>query len=161
MDTKNEDYLHGALDFAIKARDSKVEQLFYSIYDISPQTTGMFDVVFCGSLLIHLTDPLRALYALRSVTREYALIATPIDPETDLAPRGYVKRLPRNAPPAQPRAYFHGIVNGQAFWSPNMLCLERWALAAGFKSVERVSTFRLATLDGQFDIPHGTIRAYV
>lgn len=160
VDTRNEDYLHGALDFAIKTRGSKIEQLFYSIYEVSPQTTGVFDVVFCGSLLIHLTDPLRALYALRSVTRDYALIATPIDPETDLASRGLVRRLLRNVSPTQPRAYFHGLVNGQAFWAPNMLCLERWALAAGFKRVERVSTFRLASLDGQFDIPHGTIRAF-
>ena len=61
----------------------------------------------------------------------------------------------------KPRAYFHGTVNGQAFWSPNMLCFENWALAAGFKRVESVSTFPLKSLDGLFDVPHGTIKAFV
>lgn len=111
--------------------------------------------------MIHITDPIRALYAMRSVTREYTIIATPIDPEADLKPRGLVQRLMRSVSRAQPRAYFHGTVNGQAFWAPNMACLEQWALAAGFSHVERVSTFRLASLDKQFDIPHGTIKAFV
>jgi tRNA (mo5U34)-methyltransferase len=146
VDIHNEDYLHGALKFAIETRHSKVEQMYCNVYDLGPSTTGLFDIVFCGSLLIHLTDPLRALYALRSVTRDYAIITTPLDPD----------RFAR-----KPRALFHGVVNGQAFWAPNMLCLEHWALAAGFNRVERVSTFRLASLDGQFNIPHGTIRAFV
>jgi tRNA (mo5U34)-methyltransferase len=146
VDEANEGYLHDALSFAIKARGSKVEQLFYNIYDIGPETTGQFDVAFCGSLLIHLTDPLRALYAIHSVTREYAIITTPID----------LDRFGR-----KPRALFHGTANGQAFWAPNMLCFERWALAAGFKRVERVSTFTLKSLDGLFNIPHGTIKAFV
>lgn len=146
VDTKNKDYLHNALEFAIKVRNSKVERMFCNIYDVNSTTTGTFDIVFCGSLLIHLTDPLRALYAIRSVTREYAIIVTPIDPD----------RFGR-----KPRAIFHGTLNGQAFWAPNILCLERWALAAGFNRVERTSTFRLKSRDGQFDIPHGTVKAFV
>jgi hypothetical protein len=35
------------------------------------------------------------------------------------------------------------------------------ALTAGFARVERVSTFRLKSVDGHFDTPHGTIRAFV
>lgn len=147
LDTIREPYLHNTLGFAIKARDSRVKQFFYSIYDISPENVGTYDIAFCGSLLIHLTDPLRALYALRSVTREYAIIATVIDPER------FGGR--------KPRAHFHGTQEGQAFWAPNMACLEQWARAAGFSQVERVSTFALKSLDGQFDTPHGTIKAYV
>ena len=146
VDVRNEAYLHDTLAFAIEARNSRVERIFYNVYDIGSATTGVFDIVFCGSLLIHLTDPLRALYALQAACREYAIIATPID--HDPAAR-------------EPRALFYGSVNGQAFWAPNMLCLERWALAAGFQRVERVSTFRLKSLDGQFDSPHGTIKAFV
>jgi tRNA (mo5U34)-methyltransferase len=145
VDSRNQDYLHGALDFAIKARNSRVERMFHNIYDVGPDTTGNFDIVFCGSLLIHLTDPLKALYAIRSVTNEYVIIATPIDPN----------RFDR-----KPRALFHGTAEGQAFWAPNMRCLERWAMAAGFKRTERVSRFRLRSLDGEFDVPHGTIKAY-
>jgi tRNA (mo5U34)-methyltransferase len=146
IDAQNEPYLHDALTFAIKARGSQIEQKYCTIYDVTPETIGTFDLVFCGSLLIHLTDPLRALYAMRTVTKELAIIATPI----------YRDRFSR-----EPRAYFHGTVNGQAFWAPNMVCLERWLLAAGYRHVERVSTFRLASTDGQFDILHGTVRAFV
>lgn len=147
VDAANEGYLHDALAFAIRAKESKVEQSFYSIYDLTPELVGTFDIVFCASLLIHLTDPLRALYALRSVTRGYAIVATVID-QTRFGSR-------------QPRAHFHGTATGQAFWAPNMACLEQWALAAGFKRVERVSTFMLSSLDGQFRSPHGTIKAFI
>lgn len=146
-DEHHEAYLHDALRFAIQARKSRVEQLFGNVYDLAPETYGTFDVVFCGSMLLHITDPLRALYAIRSITTENALIATSID----------ASRWRRRTP----RAVFYGQVDGQTFWAPNMACLERWALAAGFARVDRVSEFRLRTVDGQFDQPHGVIRAWV
>jgi tRNA (mo5U34)-methyltransferase len=146
-DEQNEAYLHDTLRFAIEARGSRVEQQFGSVYDLDPGTHGTFDVVFCGSMLLHLTDPLRALYAIRSVARDYALVATSID----------ASRWRRRTP----RAVFYGQAHGQTFWAPNMACLERWALAAGFARVDRVSEFRLRTVDGQFDQPHGVIRAWV
>jgi tRNA (mo5U34)-methyltransferase len=47
---------------------SKVDWRPISIYDLNPQDLGTFDVVVCGSLMLHLRDPLRALEAVRSVT---------------------------------------------------------------------------------------------
>jgi tRNA (mo5U34)-methyltransferase len=47
---------------------SKVEWRALSVYDLSPAAVGRFDFVLCGSLLIHLRDPLRALAGIRSVT---------------------------------------------------------------------------------------------
>jgi tRNA (mo5U34)-methyltransferase len=145
-DSEMETYLHGALDFAIRARRSRVERQFFNVYDLSPEVVGSFDITFCGSLLIHLTDPLRALSAIRSVTREYCVVATVID--SDPASVGA-------------RALFYGTQDGQAFWAPNMTCLERWAICSGFRRVEHVSTFQLLSPHGTFDIPHGAIRAYV
>jgi tRNA (mo5U34)-methyltransferase len=147
VDERNESYLHGALKFAIVARGSRVEQVFCNVYDLDPSTHGTFDLVFCGSLLIHLSDPLRALYAIRGVTKGHAIVATTIDPS----------RLRRRVP----RARFFGRHDGQTFWAPNMACLEAWARAAGFASTRRVSQFRLRSVDGQFDEPHGVIRADV
>lgn len=140
-------YLKGALGFAIEARGSRIDRLFYSVYDISPEKIGQFDVVFCASVLLHLSDPLRALYAIRTVTREHAIICTGID--TALHVQG------------QARAHFLGTATGQAFWFPTMTCLEQMARAAGFSRVERVGTFHLKSTDGKFDTPHGTIRAFV
>ncbi len=145
-DERKQAYLHDALSFAIEARGSSVEQQYCSVYDLDPAVQGTFDVVFCASVLLHVTDPVRALYAIRGVTADHALIATSID----------TRRLDRGG---SARARFVGRVDGQTFWVPNMACLEQWALAAGFARVERVSEFRLRSLDGQFDEPHGVIRA--
>jgi tRNA (mo5U34)-methyltransferase len=144
-DQHKEAYLHDALRFAIEARGSSVEQQYCNVYDLDPNIHGTFDVVFCASVLLHVTDPVRALYAIRRVTADHALIATSIDS----------RRLDRG----DARARFVGRVDGQTFWVPNMACLEQWALAAGFARVERVSEFRLRSRDGQFDEPHGVIRA--
>jgi len=140
-------YHRGAFGFAIEARRSQVRRHFCNVYDLTPERVGMYDLVFCASVLLHLTDPLRALFAIRKVCRHQAIISTGID------------RLSWRF--SRPRARFVGRVKGQAFWLPTMPCLEQMALASGFDRVERVSTFRLKSVDGQFDTPHGTIRAFV
>jgi len=140
-------YHRGALGFAIEARGSQVERKFCNVYDLTPERVGSYDVVFCASVLLHLSDPLRALYGIRRVCRRQAIICTGIDTHPQLA--------------GQPFALFLGTANGQAFWFPTMKCLETMALAAGFTRVEPVSTFSLRSTDGQFDTPHGTIRAFV
>jgi len=148
-DDRYEDYLHGALDFAIAARGSRVEQVHCNVYDLDPAVIGTFDLVFCASMLLHVTDPLRALYAIRGVCSDTAIIATTVD-----VPR--LRRLGR-----VPRAHFVGQRDGQTFWEPNLACLRAWALAAGFARVETVSEFRLRSVDGTVDEPHATIRAHV
>lgn len=47
---------------------SKVRWRPVSVYDLRPKDLGTFDVVFCGTLLLHLRDPVRALEAVRRVT---------------------------------------------------------------------------------------------
>ena len=115
-----------------------------SIYDLSPETVGRFDLVFCGSLLLHLSDPARALWQLQSVTRGQAIIATVIDPSPD----------------PEPRALFVGHGRGDVWWYPNRACLEALVEAAGFAGWQWVSTFRLDYADGRAGQPHGVIRAW-
>lgn len=57
---------HG-FDIAVKALGSSVQKREINVYDLSPETVGTFDVIVCGSLLLHLRDPQRALEAIRSV----------------------------------------------------------------------------------------------
>ncbi len=73
-------YLHEPFALARSVLGSKVEKRELNIYDLSPKTIGTFDLVFCGSLLLHLTDPVRALWRIRGVTRGLAIIATAICP---------------------------------------------------------------------------------
>jgi tRNA (mo5U34)-methyltransferase len=141
------EYHRGALGFAIQAKGSRVERHFHSVYDLTPDRVGTYDLVFCASVLLHLTDPLRAMYGIRRVCRDQAIISTGIDTHLHVA--------------NQSRALFIGTATGQAFWLPTMKCLENMLLAAGFARVERVSTFSLKSVDGKFDTPHGTLRAFV
>src|SRR5436190_1863508 len=53
-------------EIAREALGSRVERVVASVYDLSPQRLGKFDVVVCGSLLLHLRDPVGALGAIRS-----------------------------------------------------------------------------------------------
>jgi SAM-dependent methyltransferase len=144
---QGEAYHRGAFGFAIQARGSRLERRFCNIYDLSPERVGTFDLVFCASVLLHLTDPLRAMYALRRVCTGQAIVSTAVEwrwPLTSLALARFVARP-----------------GGHVFWLPTTKCLMRMALAAGFERCERVSTFRLRSADGTFDVPHATIRAFV
>src|SRR5262249_15012822 len=55
-------YLHEPLSVAARRLGSRVRRRYLNVYDLAPETVGEFDLVFCGSLLIHLTDPIRALF---------------------------------------------------------------------------------------------------
>ncbi|MFX0202631.1 MAG: hypothetical protein ACFFCW_41535 [Candidatus Hodarchaeota archaeon] len=51
-----------------------------NVYDLSPERLGMFDFVFCGDLLLHLMNPMKALQQIYSVVSHYAIIADCFDP---------------------------------------------------------------------------------
>jgi tRNA (mo5U34)-methyltransferase len=78
--------------FAIarEALGSSVERQVISVYDLSPERLGTFDVVVCGSLLLHLRDPMGALEAIASVCSGGFLSAEQIDLRTTVVHR----RLP-------------------------------------------------------------------
>ena len=82
--------------FAI-ARDllgSSVEKVEISVYDLTPEVVGQFDVVVCGSLMLHLRDPLRALTAIHGVCRGLLLSSEEVDFRlTRLLPRTPVARV--------------------------------------------------------------------
>ncbi|MCX7680609.1 MAG: glycosyltransferase, partial [Anaerolineae bacterium] len=107
-------YLHEPIMLAKQVLGSQIDRIAMSVYDLSPDTVGMYDLVFCGSLLLHLTDPVRALWRLQSVTREVAIIATVIHPD--------------NCP--DPLALFVGHHRGDGWWLPNRACLEAMVKSA-------------------------------
>lgn len=140
-----EHYLHDPFLFAKQLLNSRVERKEINIYDISPETVGTFDFVFCGSVLLHLTDPIKALWHIQSVTREAAVIATVIQPITN----------------PDPYALFQGHQHGDIWWIPNRACLEMMITSAGFKGWEWFSEFRLDHTDRRPHGPyHGVIRAW-
>ena len=135
--------IHDPLALAARAIGSRVKRQFVNIYDVDPAVHGQYDIVFCAAVLLHLTDPLRALYRIFSVTRELALISTPIHDEAS----------------AVPRADFRGTATGHTFWIPNRACLMQWARAAGFTRVEWLASFDVTGRDRRFHDTHGALRA--
>jgi tRNA (mo5U34)-methyltransferase len=110
-------------EVAREALGSSVEKREISVYDLSPEAVGQFDVVVCGSLLLHLKDPVRALEAIRSVCSGWLLSAEQIDPLlTLLSPR-------------RPANWFRA--GHQTQWQiPNVAALRAMVESAGFR-VER------------------------
>jgi tRNA (mo5U34)-methyltransferase len=143
-DQEAQRYLREPIMLARQALGSQIGRLEMNIYDLSPEVLGTFDLVFCGSLLLHLTDPAQALWRLKSVTGEQAIIATSIDPDDS----------------PKPIAVFSGHHRGDVWWHPNRRCLEAMIASAGFAAWEWVSTFRLDFADGRPGAYHGVIRAW-
>lgn len=105
---------------------SDVEPVEVSAYDLGPETVGEFDVVVCGSLLLHLRDPVRALAAIRSVCRGRFLSTNQIDVGLTAFGR------------TTPLARFHGASDACQWWVPNPAGHRRMLESAGF-AVERES----------------------
>lgn len=72
---------------AAAALGSRVKRVARSAYDLDPARDGTFDVVFCGSLLLHLRDPVRALTAMRSVCRGSLLVVESVDARLEVVAR--------------------------------------------------------------------------
>jgi tRNA (mo5U34)-methyltransferase len=110
------------------ARDllgSHVRPLEVSAYDLSPSEVGEFDVVVCGSLLLHLRDPVHALEAMRSVCSGQLLVTNQVALRLSVFRRS-------------PLAAFEGMTDLGQWWVPNPLGNRRIVEAAGF-DVERES----------------------
>ncbi len=104
---------------AREALGSAVQRREISVYDLSPEAIGSFEVIVCGSLLLHLRDPLRGLEAVRSVCQGVLLSAEEVR-------LGLTVRHPR-----RPLAELNGA-EGLQWWVPNVAGYRRMLYAAGF-----------------------------
>ena len=117
---------------AAEALGSSVRRELCSIYDLAPERLGTFDVVVCGSLLLHLRDPFRALAAVRSVCSGMFLSAETID-------------LPLTV--SHPRRPSMHIVGSIGQWAiPN---------AAGHAAMLEVAGFDVIEQSRPYSIPYG------
>jgi tRNA (mo5U34)-methyltransferase len=106
------------------ARDalgSSVEKVDMSVYELGPERVGRFDVVVCGSLMLHLRDPLRALEAIRSVCSGEFMSSEEVDLRLTLMH------------PRRPLAMLKGSGSQLQWWIPNAAGHRRMVLAAGFE----------------------------
>jgi len=124
---------------------SKVQRVVRSIYDATPEELGRFDLVFCGSVLIHLRDQFLALERICNLTaaggmfisaEEYSKLA-------DLIP----------VPMSRYRANREQAV---VFSMPAKKTWRQMLLDAGFDRAVRHSTFKMVVGTGKhrFTVPH-------
>ncbi len=74
-------------DIARRALGSRVKRVACSVYDLDPSVHGRFDVVFCGTLLVHLRDPIRALERIREVCAGELVLVECLDALLDVIAR--------------------------------------------------------------------------
>lgn len=120
-------------ELAHATRRSSVRFIPCNVYDLSPEVAGSFDVVFCGSLLLHLQNPIRALSNIRSVTRELAIIETAHDPELERSAAG----VPALRFGAREIEQAEGVPLGSncVYWWMNRAALSEMLTYAGFAGV--------------------------
>lgn len=125
---------------------SRVRKEICSVYDLSPDRLGKFDIVFCSDLLIHLRDPLRAMESIWTVTSDRAIFADVFHPDFDAF---------------QGRAVLEFMQKGSTdwWWRPNRACYETWMQVARFSRFEERSRFNLQSNFGDV-IPKVVYHAY-
>jgi len=124
---------------------SAVERIDCSIYDARPEELGTFDLVFCGSLLIHLRDPVLAAERVAGLCRDSFVSVEPYDRLAGLLP----------FPVARYRAHREADV---VFWEPNVRAWKAILGTAGFTSVEQFDRFKLRARAG-WSVRHVALRA--
>lgn len=121
-------------DLARELLQSRVEDQDIDVLDITPDTTGTWDVVLFLGVLYHVTDPLGCLRRVRAVTREMAVIETALDlEELDRPALSFVNRSipdPR-VPLSTDRTNFFG---------PNAHAVIAMLEHVGFSRVEKYIT---------------------
>jgi tRNA (mo5U34)-methyltransferase len=125
--------------FAIAAEllGSRVRREVVSIYDAVPEDLGTFDLVFCGSVLIHLRDQLLAMERIANLTAPGGRFVSAEEYEwrSDLIPF--------------PTARFRGNRDAAVvFWIPNRRGWREMLWYAGFEAVREVSRFTMKSNQG-------------
>jgi tRNA (mo5U34)-methyltransferase len=124
-------------EIAKRALGSAVDRVERNVFDLNPDDIGMFDVVYVGSLLVHLRDPVTALERVRSVCRETLVVVDGVDPLLSLLFR------------KQPVATLDGI--GRPWWW--------YGNPANLAQLVRVAGFELIAGPDRLYIPPGPAQA--
>jgi tRNA (mo5U34)-methyltransferase len=137
----------GGFRIARELLGSRVQKIELSAYDLAPDNVGMFDVVVCGSLLLHLRDPVRALEAMRSVCSGDFMVTNQVTPAFALARR-------------TPVAVFAGMTNRLQWWIPNPAANRQLVEAAGFTVVRETGVYAVPFGAGHAPLPR-TLRGRI
>jgi 2-polyprenyl-3-methyl-5-hydroxy-6-metoxy-1,4-benzoquinol methylase len=125
-----------------------------SIYDLD-STLGQFDLVICGSLLLHLRDIFHAVEKIQSVCKREAIVATASVEDEQCNQQAYCE--------------FVGTKNTSSageywvYWHVSPTALKKMLLAAGFSRVDEIGKFVLQSEPGKngFAVPHVVAKSVI
>lgn len=118
---------------AAEALGSNVDRIECNVYDLDQDVVGgPVDFAFCGALLTHVRDPVRALERIRGVLSPGGEIRV-FEPFS-----GYLSLVSRRRPGAR----FLANQSDYTWWVPNLAGLSSWLRAARFDRIERVAIAR-------------------
>jgi SAM-dependent methyltransferase len=124
---------------------SNVERVSCSVYEALPEDLGTFDLVLCGSVLIHLRDQLLALERIAGLCRGTFVSAEEYDRLS-----GFV--------PFPVSRYHADRDNAVVFWLPAARTWRKMLWTAGFDQVEKHGRFKMKASTG-FSVPHMVFHA--
>lgn len=137
-------YRGTGFELAKEISGSKVERVHCNIYDAKPEHLGTFDLVFCGTVLIHLRDQMLALERFAALCHGRFIFADEYDRASSLLPF--------------PVARYHADRDAAVvFWLPAKKTWKRMIWTAGFDDVTEQGTFTVTIPvggGGTRKIPH-------
>jgi tRNA (mo5U34)-methyltransferase len=131
---------------AKEALGSKVERHNMSVYEATPENLGTFDLVFCGSVLIHLRDQVLAMERIANLCLERFISVEAYNRLLELLPFGV----------ARYRALRDSSV---VFWEPNVRAWKAMMATAGFGTVEEKGRLTLQARAG-WRVRHVVLHAW-
>jgi tRNA (mo5U34)-methyltransferase len=133
-------------ELAREALGSSVERVGISIYDATAELLGgPFDLVFCGSVLIHLRDPVLALERMAALCNGRLILAEEYSRKLRLLPLDAVE--------------FRGESPWSVWWIPNARAWQAMVRCAGFDDVAVHGRFKMRFRDKPGAVAHLVIHA--
>jgi tRNA (mo5U34)-methyltransferase len=131
--------------------DLAVSYVTRNLYELDA-SFGQFDVVVCGSVLLHLPDVFGAIRAIRTVCRGRLCVSTACTADSAVTDRPVCDFV---AAPGEDGDYF-------SYWQVSRAALARMLRAAGFARIGRHGHFSLRSEAGRhpFDTPHTVMTAF-
>jgi tRNA (mo5U34)-methyltransferase len=129
------------------AKESRVERIGLSIYDADPERLGgTFDLIFCGSVLIHLRDPMLALERMAGLCSGWLVLAEEYSRRLDLLP--FLQA-----------AEFRGESPWSVWWRPSSRAWLAMVRCAGFDGPRIHDRFTMRFRGRRRGVPHVVVHA--
>lgn len=135
-----------AFGIAREALGSSVDRRALSVYDATPERLGHFDLVFAGSILVHLRDPALALQRMAGLCRGRFVLADAVSRRLDWVP-------------GLKLAEFTGESPWMTWWMPTGRTWAAMARCAGFEDVRVHARFNMKLRAQRAAVPHAVIHA--